>query len=312
MIQLFWFRSVRDNIPLLFLLSLLVNVGMWLERFIIIVTSLHRDFLPSSWDMYAPTRWDFAMFAGTIGLFLSLFFLFIRFLPAIAMFEMRTIVPEAKLKMETTTGNVMAHEHTSPTLYGMMAEFNTPGELVRAAERTRLAGYRNFDAYSPDSDRGAQRSDRHPADAAAVHRPDRRDPGRARGFGLEYWTPAIEYPMNVGGRPFHSWPQFIPVTFETTVLGAALACFVGMWALNGLPQPYHPVFNVPAFARASCDRFFLVVEATDPRFDLTRRSSFSRGWSRWEFPMSRLEIVSQRGCGVRAVSVRGDRAGESP
>jgi hypothetical protein len=100
MIQLFWFRSVRDNIPLLFVLSLLVNVGMWLERFIIIVTSLHRDFLPSSWDMYAPTRWDFGMFAGTIGLFLALFFLFIRFLPAIAMFEMRTIVPEAKLKME--------------------------------------------------------------------------------------------------------------------------------------------------------------------------------------------------------------------
>jgi molybdopterin-containing oxidoreductase family membrane subunit len=100
MIQLFWFRRVRDNVTLLFFLSLLVNVGMWLERFIIIVTSLHRDFLPSSWDMYAPTRWDFAMFTGTIGLFLSLFFLFIRFLPALAIFEMRTIVPEAKLQTE--------------------------------------------------------------------------------------------------------------------------------------------------------------------------------------------------------------------
>jgi Ni/Fe-hydrogenase subunit HybB-like protein len=100
MIQLFWFRKVRDNITLLFILSLFVNVGMWLERFIIIVTSLHRDFLPSSWDMYAPTRWDFAMFTGTIGLFLSLFFLFIRFLPALAIFEMRTIVPEAKLQTE--------------------------------------------------------------------------------------------------------------------------------------------------------------------------------------------------------------------
>jgi molybdopterin-containing oxidoreductase family membrane subunit len=98
MIQLFWFRSIRDNIPLLFILSLFVNIGMWLERFIIIVTSLHRDFLPSSWEMYYPTRWDFGMFAGTIGLFLALFFLFIRFLPAIAIFEMRTIVPEAKLK----------------------------------------------------------------------------------------------------------------------------------------------------------------------------------------------------------------------
>src|SRR6185503_19982678 len=100
MIQLFWFRRVRDNIALLFILSLLVNVVMWLERFIIIVTSLHRDFLPSSWDMYAPTRWDVAMFAGTIGLFLSLFFLFIRFLPAIAIFEMRTIVPEARVRAE--------------------------------------------------------------------------------------------------------------------------------------------------------------------------------------------------------------------
>ena len=98
MIQLFWFRKVRDNVALLFILSLFVNLGMWLERFIIIVTSLHRDFLPSSWDMYYPTRWDFAMFAGTIGLFFSLFFLFVRFLPAIAIFEMRTIVPEAKLK----------------------------------------------------------------------------------------------------------------------------------------------------------------------------------------------------------------------
>jgi molybdopterin-containing oxidoreductase family membrane subunit len=88
---------VRDNVGLLFILSLLVNVGMWLERFVIIVTSLHRDFLPSSWDMYVPTRWDFSMFFGTIGLFLTLLFLFIRFLPMISIFEMRTLVPEAKV-----------------------------------------------------------------------------------------------------------------------------------------------------------------------------------------------------------------------
>jgi Ni/Fe-hydrogenase subunit HybB-like protein len=98
MIQLFWFRAVRDNVALLFVLALLVNVGMWLERFVILVTSLHRDFLPSSWDMYSPTRWDFMMFFGTIGLFLSLLFLFIRFLPMISIFEMRTLVPEAEVK----------------------------------------------------------------------------------------------------------------------------------------------------------------------------------------------------------------------
>jgi molybdopterin-containing oxidoreductase family membrane subunit len=98
--QFLWVRRIRTSPLWLFVISMFVSVGMWLERFIIIVTSLHRDFLPSSWDMYAPTRWDFGMFAGTIGLFLALFFLFIRFLPAIAIFEMRTIVPEAKLKAE--------------------------------------------------------------------------------------------------------------------------------------------------------------------------------------------------------------------
>jgi hypothetical protein len=92
---------------LLFILSLLVNVGMWLERFVIIVVSLHRDFLPSSWDMYAPTRWDFGMFTGTIGLFLSLFFLFVRLLPAISIFEVRTLVPEARLKHGTATEHLL-------------------------------------------------------------------------------------------------------------------------------------------------------------------------------------------------------------
>ena len=101
--------------------------------------------------------------------------------------------------------------------------------------------------------------------------------GGLAGYGLQYWSQVIEYPMNVGGRAFHSWPHFIPVTFETTVLGAALAAFVGMWALNGLPQPYHPVFNVPAFERASLDRFFLVIETADPRFDPVATKQFLQG-----------------------------------
>ena len=153
----------------------------------------------------------------------------------------------------------MAHEHTAPTLYGLMAEFSTPGELVKAAERTRLAGYRNFDAYSPIpieelSEAMGLRRTRLPLLVLLGG-----IAGGLGGYGLEYWSSVIEYPMNIGGRAHHSWPQFIPVTFETTVLGAALTCFFGMWALNRLPQPYHPVFNVPAFARASTDRFFLFI-----------------------------------------------------
>jgi hypothetical protein len=167
----------------------------------------------------------------------------------------------------------MAHA-AAPTLHGLMAEFETPGALVDAATKARLAGYRKMDAYSPipveelDEALGLRRT---------------RLPmlvllggilGGLGGFSLEVWVSAVAYPMNVGGRPLISWPHFIPVTFETTVLGAALTAFIGMWALNKLPQPYHPVFNVEAFARASTDRFFLVIETGDPRFDRTSTWNF--------------------------------------
>ena len=162
-------------------------------------------------------------------------------------------------------------------VYGLMAEFDTPDALVAATERTRLAGYRQIDAYSPIPIEEL---------SEALALPPTRLPklvfiggvlGGLGGYALEWWTQAIAYPINVGGRPFHSWPQFIPVTFETTVLGAALTCFIGMWALNRLPMPYHPVFNVPAFARASTDRFFLCIEASDPKFDLAATRSFLQG-----------------------------------
>ena len=171
----------------------------------------------------------------------------------------------------------MAHEETAPTLYGLMAEFDTPDGLVHAAESARLAGYRMMDAYSPIPIEEL-------SEALGLART--RLPklvflggllGGIGGYSLEYYCAVIGYPLNIGGRPLHSWPQFIPVTFETTVLGAALACFVGMWALNRLPQPYHPVFNVPAFARASTDRFFLCIETTDPSFKLDETRRFLEG-----------------------------------
>ena len=171
----------------------------------------------------------------------------------------------------------MSHEEIAPTLYGLLAEFETPDALVHATEKARLAGYRKMDAYSPIPIEELN-------EALGLRRT--RLPklvfiggvlGGLGGFGLEYFSAALAYPMNIGGRPFNSWPQFIPVTFETTVLGAALTCFVGMWALNRLPQPYHPVFNVPAFARASTDRFFLCIEAIDPAFKLDETRTFLQG-----------------------------------
>jgi len=171
----------------------------------------------------------------------------------------------------------MAHAEASPTLHGLLAEFATPGALVHAAERARLEGYRHLDTYSPFPIEQL-------SEALALRRS--KVPlitfvggllGGAGGYVLQYWSQAAAYPMNVGGRPYHSWPHFIPVTFETTVLGAALACFIGMWALNRLPQPYHPVFNVPAFDGASRDRFFLCIEATDPKFERHATAKFLEG-----------------------------------
>ena len=168
----------------------------------------------------------------------------------------------------------MAHAELPAALHGLMAEFDNPTALVSATERARLAGYRQMDAYSPIPIEELN-------EALGLGRT--RLPklvflggllGGLGGYGLEYWSQAMAYPMNIGGRPYHSWPHFIPVAFETTVLGAALACFVGMWALNKLPQPYHPVFNVPEFARASLDRFFLCIESTDAKFDREETERF--------------------------------------
>jgi hypothetical protein len=161
----------------------------------------------------------------------------------------------------------MSHAEATPTVYGLIAEFDSPTALVQAAEKARLAGFRKMDAYSPipihelDEALGIEKTvlPKMVLFGGIL--------GGLGGFSLEYWASTMAYPLNIGGRPLNSWPQFIPVTFETTVLGAALTCFVGMWALNKLPMPYHPVFNVPEFARASTDRFFLCIEAADKRFD---------------------------------------------
>ena len=176
-----------------------VNVGMWLERFVIIVTSLHRDFMPSAWDTYSPTRWDFMTFFGTIGLFLALMFLFIRFLPMISIFEMRTMVPEAKVE-EEDRGVIGRGRHRTP-LYGLMAEFETPTDLVRAAHAAHAAGYRRVDAYSPYPIEEVSEALGHHRSKMPLLVLGGGLTGAAAGFGLAYWSSVIAYPMNIGGKP---------------------------------------------------------------------------------------------------------------
>lgn len=158
--------------------------------------------------------------------------------------------------------------------YGLMAEFLRPDDLLRAAARAREEGYRRLDAYSPMPVHGL-------AEALGIR--GTRLPylvlagglaGAAGGYAFQVWANAVDYPLDVGGRPLHSWPSFMIVAFELAILGAALTAVLGMFALNGLPRPHHPVFNVAAFRRASRDRFFLAVEARDPAFDPGRTRAF--------------------------------------
>lgn len=162
----------------------------------------------------------------------------------------------------------------SSSVFGLMAEFSETGTLLKAAREAHDAGYRNMDAFTPFPVEGL---------AENLGRKKSKVPlivllagiaGGGGGYFMEWYAMSVSYPINVGGRPLTSWPPFIPITFELTILSGALAAIIAMLALNRLPQPHHPVFNVPRFERASTDKFFLCIEATDPKFDLNETHRF--------------------------------------
>src|SRR5271167_2806145 len=173
-------------------------------------------------------------------------------------------------------------------VYGMMAEFDSAQALVDEAHHTHEAGYLKIDAYSPFPVEGL-------AEAMGFHK--NRVPlvvliggllGGLSAYALQYWVSAVSYPINVGGKPYHSWPAFIVVTFEMTILFAGISAVFGMLALNGLPMPYHPVFNVPRFAFATKDRFFLIVFSSDKKYDPAGTRKFLEALS----PRSVSEVPS--------------------
>lgn len=169
----------------------------------------------------------------------------------------------------------MAHDWSDPVgPYAMVAEFETADDLVSAAESARNAGYTNMDAYSPFPIHGL---------SEAIGFKDQKVPwtvffggvmGGIGGYTMQWYLMAVDYPMNVGGKPLNSLPSYIPITFECTVLLAALGAFIGMLAFNRLPKPYHPIFNTPDFERASQDRFFLAIEVKDKNYDNKETRSF--------------------------------------
>jgi hypothetical protein len=163
---------------------------------------------------------------------------------------------------------------TKPPIYGVMAEFNNPTSLVNAAREARARGYRKLEAYSP-----------FPIEelTEALHLPKSKLPlivliggilGGLTGYLMQYYVTVIYFPINIAGRPLHSWPMYIVITFELTILFAAISAVLGLLALCGLPMPYHPVFNVERFALASRSRFFLCIEARDPLFDRKATEDF--------------------------------------
>ena len=162
------------------------------------------------------------------------------------------------------------------TLHGVMAEFDTAQEILDAARKTMAQGFTRLEAYTPVPIEDLN---------TIIHKTRTVLPklvlaggltGMATGFALQYWASVIEYPMNIGGRPQASWTTFIVPSYELTILFSALSAAIGMIVLNGLPQPYHPVFNVERFAMASSDKFFLVVESADPKFDQQATAEFLR------------------------------------
>ncbi len=286
--QVFWIKSTRTNYIWVFVVSMFVNVGMWFERFVIIVTSLAQDFLPSSWHHYHPSWVEIWTFCGTFGIFLSLFLLFMRFLPMICAFEVKAVTPAA---------DPHRHPHASPPspalgvlgshdtarrgitkmaeyrkVYGLGAEFDSAASLMKAAEKIRDAGFSKWDVHTPFPVHGMDK-------AMGLGKSWLSAPvmiGGATGTLTAVLLTCIPsfglYPLIVHGKPYdwRTLPAFFPIMFELTVLFSAFTTVVFADDYEPASEVVSPRLQLGAFLRVSDDGFFLVIEARDPKFSETK------------------------------------------
>ena len=305
--QVFWIRWCRQTPWFVLLVVTFVNVGMWYERFVIIVQSLHHDFLPGSWGRFYPTWVDWLQMIGDFGLFFTFTLLFVRFLPMIAIAEVKGVLPMANphpphavpdaeyLKRGgeyPTADHALAAAHGPPSKansevppaaeavpafiaaaggsgkpWGAVAEFANPRDLLAAARKVRDAGYKLIDAWTPYPVHGM---------ISAIGRGRSRLPlftlaggltGLAAAATMQFYLSAYYYPIIVGGKEYRSWEAFVPIFFEMTVLFAGFFTLFALIGLCGLPRLFHPADHHPTFHRSSLGGFFLTVEAADPKFD---------------------------------------------
>jgi len=258
--QLFWFPRVRRTLPVVFVISLLVNVGMWFERFIIIVSSLERDFLPSSWSSYSPTSIEIATLIGSFGLFFTCFLMFCRFVPVIAIAEIKGVLQPARHGGRSISEGGDAQPATGAEAgKHFVALFGQEDDLVHATAAARKQGLRIVDAFAPHAVHGLDR--------ALGLRPSRL-PWLCFLFGLlgagaillfQYWATAVSWPINVGGKPWNSLPAFIPVTFEVMVLCAGLGTVIAFIWLSGLRPGRRAALSD---LRVTDDRYALAIRET--------------------------------------------------
>ncbi len=265
--QLFWFRKVRGQFFVVFVICVLVNVGMWFERFVIIVTSLERDFLPSTWTSYTPTWIEIATLLGSFGLFFTCFLIFCRFLPVIAMAEVKAVVsaqsPAAKDEASAGTPAPAVDHARRATDKNIVATFATEHQLVEAVRAVRSRKVSIVDVFAPYAVHGLEellgwRRSRLPADCLLGGMA-----GLGFAFWLQFWTTAQDWPINVGGRPWNSLPAFVPVAFECMVLLASFG-LVFAWMYRCGLSPWNS-------ARAPAPG------VTDDRFALSLRPSEAPG-----------------------------------